>query len=90
MDEQMTEDTLRAVAVMTATLEDPDGPRTLACDVVNEWGNESPDGANRIVLGFIQLSTMLLAQLQIEAGIPPRRALQLVAGTLTNWNESED
>jgi hypothetical protein len=89
MDEQMVEDTLRAVGVMTATLEDPDGPRVLACEVVNEWSNESPDGANRVVLGFVQLCTMLLAQLQVETGIPPRRALQLVAGTMTIWDESD-
>lgn len=86
----MMNDTLSAIAVMTAAVDDPDGPKKLAAQVVNEWSREDPDeGANRVVLGFVQLCTMLLAKIQVETGMSAEATLQETARIMSNWSEED-
>jgi hypothetical protein len=87
MDEQLTNDTLSAIAVMTAVVTEPDEANRLAAEIVNEWGNEHPDGANRVVFGFVQLSMMLLTQLHLRTGEPFEAPLQVAAGVINSWDD---
>jgi hypothetical protein len=90
MDDRVKENALAAIAVMTAAVGEPEGPRLLTVQLLNEWGSATPDGFSRVVQGFIQLCTLLLGIIQAASGIAPEKALQIAAGVTITWDDSDE
>lgn len=70
------ENTLKAIAVMTAYYAEETGT-ALATQITTDYANE-PDGMQRVIDGFVHFSARLLLTLE-EAGLPRNEALQLMA-----------
>ena len=80
MADQLTEDTLTALSLVTAAHGEPGNPKKLAAQIATDFANEHPeDGHTRLVGGLINLSIAFLAQMCLAKGITPEEALQDVA-----------
>jgi hypothetical protein len=80
MADQLTEDTLTALSLLTAAHGEKGGHKKLAGEVANAFADENPeDGHTRLVSGLINLSVALLAQLCLSKGITPDEGLQETA-----------
>lgn len=90
MDDQLRNDTLTAIAVVTAANGEPGQPKTLAAQIANEYVNEHPgDGHTRLLNGFIQLVIVLLANTKHDTGTSPEDALLNAADLVNNWTDEE-
>ncbi|MBI3227183.1 MAG: hypothetical protein HYZ39_19220 [Mycolicibacterium cosmeticum] len=89
MNDQVKEDTLSAIAVVTAAVGQPGENKTLAAQVANEWVSEHPhDGATRLANGFVQLCIVLLAQIKYKTEASPEETLQMAAELVNDWTET--
>lgn len=90
MDDQLREDTLTAIAVVTASNGEQGNPKTLAANIANEYVDEHPgDGHSRLLNGFIQLAIVLLAKIKHDTGASPEDALLDAADLVNNWSDEE-
>lgn len=62
MDDRLREDTLTAIALVTAAQSDP----SLASRLATEYVDEHADGHSRLVSGLISLSEVLLSKIRLE------------------------
>ncbi|MCA2305147.1 hypothetical protein JF770_16405 [Mycobacterium intracellulare] len=90
MNQQLRENTLTAIAVVTAANEGPGPDRPLATQVANDWLTEHPgDGHTRLLNGLVQLSLILLMEIQRETDRRLPEVLMSVADLVSNWEDDE-
>ena len=81
MDDTLREDTLAAIALVTAANSD----RSLASHLATEYASEHPDGHSRIANGLITLSEVLLAKIRLETDASVDQTLFWAADFVNNW-----
>lgn len=75
MADQLTEDTLTALSLLTAAHGEKSRHKKLAGELANSFADENPeDGHTRLVSGLLNLSIALVAQLCHSRGITPDQA----------------
>ncbi len=71
--------TRRAIAVLTAAVDDPHGRASFAADTAVTLafeGGDSEEGFRHLAIGLINLSTYLLVRLEAASSEPALRLLQ--------------
>ena len=90
MDERLREDTLHAIALVTAANSEPGYEKPLAAQLANDYVNEYPDdGHNRLVNGLIQLCNVLVALHRHDTDKSSEQVLLDAAELLNNWHDDE-
>lgn len=91
MDEKLKEDTLTAIALVTAAQGEPGNPKTLSSQVANDYLDEHPeDGHTRLASGLINLCSLLVVKVSRATGESLEAVLQDSADLVNNWGEYED
>lgn len=78
MNDEKADWTRRAIDVMTAWAAAP-GDSRMAAKRVGAYEGEEPDGLMKLTVGFVNLSAMLLVELESLSGSPMTTILQEIA-----------
>ncbi|BBY47749.1 hypothetical protein MARA_12170 [Mycolicibacterium arabiense] len=82
MADQLTEDTLTALSLLTAAHGEKGRHKTLAGELATTFVHENPeDGHTRLVSGLLNLSVALTAQLCLSKGLTPDQANEVLQDT---------
>ena len=85
MNDSLKEDTLAAISVVTAYMDEPGEDKPFTTRVADDWASEHPNGQHRLINGFLQLTMVLLAMHERNASIPAKDTLFSAADLINGW-----
>ncbi|SOX52570.1 hypothetical protein MAAFP003_1236 [Mycobacterium ahvazicum] len=91
MADQLTEDTLTALSLVTAAHGEKGRHKKLAGQIATDFANENPeDGHTRLVGGLINLCIAFIAEICLAKDITPEEALQDVAELVVEMGSEDE